>query len=216
VLLFPSVALAQHESNASGDEPWAIRIARVQQQQTTGAQPQQTTGAEQKGKLPGDEKVEAAVEEAVRRFRIGVEAGVGLDPEIIMFGVHGRFGPYFTRDVVFRPGIEFGIGEVTTIFGVNLEGIFTFSRAGSPEWVPYIGGGPNFALSHQSFEAPPPEEGEEAPPEEDDSRFDFSDTDFKAGFNFIAGARKENGMFFEMKATAWGVSNIRLLAGFNF
>ena len=34
--------------------------------------------------------------------------------------------------------------------------------------------------------------------------------------NFIVGMRKQNGMFFEMKATAWGVSNIRLLAGFNF
>src|SRR5688572_27349361 len=50
-----------------------------------------------------------------------------------------------------------------------------FSREGAPRWIPYIGGGPNFALSHQSFEAPPPEEGEEVP-EEDDDRFDFSDT----------------------------------------
>jgi len=28
--------------------------------------------------------------------------------------------------------------------------------------------------------------------------------------------RKQSGVFFEMKATAWGVSNIRLLAGFGF
>jgi hypothetical protein len=28
--------------------------------------------------------------------------------------------------------------------------------------------------------------------------------------------RRQSGMFFEMKATAWGVSNVRLLAGFNF
>ena len=51
------------------------------------------------------------------------------------------------------------------------------------------------------------EEGEEDEP----SRFDFSDTDFTAGFNFIAGARRANGMFFELRATAYGVSNIRLL-----
>jgi len=34
--------------------------------------------------------------------------------------------------------------------------------------------------------------------------------------NFIVGMRKTRGAFFEMRATAWGVSNIRLLAGFNF
>jgi hypothetical protein len=33
--------------------------------------------------------------------------------------------------------------------------------------------------------------------------------------NFIVGMR-QNRMFFEMKATAWGVSNIRLVAGYNF
>ena len=52
--------------------------------------------------------------------------------------------------------------------------------------------------------------------EEDQSRFDFSDTDFNGGVNFIVGMRKQSGVFFEMKATAWGVSNIRLLAGFGF
>jgi hypothetical protein len=51
---------------------------------------------------------------------------------------------------------------------------------------------------------------------EDRGRFDFSDTDFNGGMNFIVGMRQPNGMFFEMKATAWGVSNVRLLAGFNF
>jgi hypothetical protein len=52
--------------------------------------------------------------------------------------------------------------------------------------------------------------------DDDRGRFDFSDTDFNGGMNFIAGVRKRNGLFLEMKATAWGVSNIRLLAGFNF
>jgi hypothetical protein len=51
---------------------------------------------------------------------------------------------------------------------------------------------------------------------EDRNRFDFSDTDFHGGMNFIAGARNQSGVFFEMKATAYGVSNIRFLAGFNF
>ena len=50
--------------------------------------------------------------------------------------------------------------------------------------------------------------------EDDPNRFDFSDTDFNGGMNFIVGMRKRSGVFFEMRATAWGVSNIRLLADF--
>lgn len=47
-------------------------------------------------------------------------------------------------------------------------------------------------------------------------RFNFSDTDSDGGVNFIAGARTARGVFFELRATAWGVSNIRLMGGFNF
>ena len=50
----------------------------------------------------------------------------------------------------------------------------------------------------------------------DRNRFDFGDTDFVSGFNFIAGARRPNGLFFELRATAYGVSNVKLLAGYNF
>lgn len=155
-------------------------------------------------------QAEQAVERSVRRLRIGVEGGVGVDPELIMFGAHAAFGPLFTRGIDFRPGVEFGIGEVTTLFGINLDVLYTLPGAARPAgWSPYIGAGPNFALSHRGFET---EEGED----DDRNRFDFSDTDFEGGFNFIAGARHRSGMFLELKATAYGVSNVRLLAGYNF
>ena len=51
-----------------------------------------------------------AVEDFVERFRIGVEGGVGFDPELIVFGAHGAFAPIFHPRVEFRPGIDFGIG----------------------------------------------------------------------------------------------------------
>ena len=149
------------------------------------------------------------MERTVNRFRIGVEAGVGLDPELIMFGAHGAFAPIFHRNVEFRPGVELGVGELTTLFGVNLDVLYTLpgtSRAA--RWTPYIGGGPNFALSHRGFESDIDDD--------DRSRFDFSDTDFEPGFNFIAGARARNGMFLELKATAYGVSNVRVMVGYNF
>jgi hypothetical protein len=177
---------------------------------------QQELGAVQQGQgVPADKQVETAVKEVARRFRIGVEGGVGLDPELIMFGAHGSFGPYFDDNFLFRPGVEFGIGEVTTLFGVNLDATYSFFRNSNSRWVPYIGAGPNFAVSHQSFEAPQPEEDGDTPPE-DDNRFDFSDTDFETGVNFIAGARRDTGLFVEMRVTAWGVSNFRVMVGFNF
>ena len=158
--------------------------------------------------VPAAQRAEDRVEDAVRRFGIGVTAGVGLDPELIMFGGHGTFGPIFNRNVSFRPGLEFGVGEVTTMLGINLEVLYALPGASATtRWAPYVGAGPSFALSHQDFQSDE---------EEDGSRFDFSDTDFETGFNFIVGARTKNGLFIEMKATAHGVSNVRLLAGFNF
>jgi hypothetical protein len=154
---------------------------------------------------------EKSVEDAVRRFRIGVQGGVALDPELIDFGAHATFGPIFRRGVDFRPGFEVGLGEITTLFAINLDVTWALPGATpATRWAPYVGAGPNFALSHRGVDTT------NEPEADANSRFDFSDTDFKAGFNFIAGARSRNGVFFEMKATAYGVSAVRLLAGFNF
>ena len=160
----------------------------------------------------GVREVEQDVKDVVKRFRIGVDGGVGFDPELIMFGAHGAFGPLFHRGVQFRPGIEFGIGEVTTMLGINFDVLYTLPGAtGQTRWTPYIGAGPTFGLSHRGFET---DEGDG--PTGVRNRFDFSDTDFTGGMNFIAGARTRGGLFFELKATAWGISNVRLMAGFNF
>ena len=197
VLLLPSPALAQdHTAAVAADSRFSAPIATAQQSNVP---------------APAQE-AEDAVERAARRFRLGVEGGVGIDPELIMFGAHGAFGPFFTRGLDFRPGVEFGVGELTTTFGVNLDVLYTLpGTARAAKWVPYVGAGPNFALSHRGFEV------EDGDVEDDDrNRFDFSDTDFEGGLNFIAGARHRNGMFLEMKATAYGVSNVRLLVGYNF
>jgi hypothetical protein len=155
-------------------------------------------------------QAESTIERAVERYGIGIQGGVGLDPELLIFGAHGTFGPVFHPQVQFRPGIEFGLGEVTTTLGINLDVLYTLPGATvNTRWRPYVGAGPNIAYSHRGFET-------DAEDEDDGNRFDFGDSDGSAGFNFIAGARSQGGVFFEIKATAWGVSNVRLLAGFNF
>ena len=144
-------------------------------------------------------------------FHLGARAGIGLDPELIDLGVQMTFARIFSSKVDFRPGIEFGFGELTTTFGINLDLIYRLEPTRPTGFVPYVGFGPNFALSHRGFQAEEGVDGEDTP-----SRFDFGDTDFNSGLNFIVGMRSRRGMFFEMNATAYGVSNIRLLAGFNF
>jgi hypothetical protein len=194
VLLFAHSASAQQSTQTLRSV--SVSVERANEQQPPPNVPAQARQAED------------TVERTVKRFRVGVEGGVGLDPELIQFGAHAAFAPVFSRNVEFRPGIEFGIGEVTTMFGVNLDVLYTLPGATrGTRWMPYIGAGPNFALSDRGFETDPDANG---------NRFDFGDTDFNAGLNFVVGARRQSGVFFEMKATAYGVSNVRLLGGFNF
>ena len=197
LLLFSFVASAQEITrNPAPPERESINLASVQQTN-----------------VPADvRQAEDTAERIARRFRLGVEAGVGLDPELLMFGAHGAFGPLFHPNVEIRPGIEVGLGEVTTLFGVNVDVLYLLPGvARGSRWMPYVGAGPNFALSHRAFDS---DENDDV--DDPGSRFDFSDTDFVSGFNFFAGARTANGMFLEFKSTAYGVSNIRFLVGYNF
>lgn len=121
-------------------------------------------------------------------------------------GVHATFGPFFSDNIAFRPNVELGLGEVTTILAIHLDVLYTIPGATrQTRWAPYVGAGPNFSFSHRGFES-----------EEDGNRFDFGDSGVDGGLNLIVGIRNPNGVFFEMKATAYGVANVRLLAGVEF
>jgi hypothetical protein len=200
LLLLPFAAHAQQGASSNPAPPERQRV---------------DLGSFQQGNVPQPvRQAEDAVERAARRFRLGVEAGVGLDPELLMFGGHGAFGPIFNRNIDVRPGVEFGLGEITTLFGINLDVLYLLpGAAGDSRWMPYVGAGPNFALSHRTFD---PDDEDLDDDDDNGNRFDFSDTDFVSGFNFFAGARRSNGMFLEFKSTAYGVSNIRFLVGYSF
>jgi len=183
---------------------------------------QQLSGLPQRGAIasaqqpnvpPAAQRAQRDAEDTARRFRMGIQGGVGLDPEIIDVGAHVTFGPVFKPNIDFRPGAELGFGEVTTLFAINLDVLYTFADVTRDSgWVPYAGGGPSFGLSHRGFET---DEIDHITGVTDRGRFDFGDTDFDTGANFIVGM-KRNRAFFEMKATAWGAANIRLLAGITF
>lgn len=165
------------------------------------------SGDEQPDPVPPEvRRIESQIERQARRYRAGVQVGAALDPELISLDGFATFGPFFSRNTYFRPNVEFAFGEVTTLFGIHLDGIYMLPGiTRSIRWAPYVGAGPSFSFSHRGFED-----------EEDGQRFDFGEFEWHNGVNFIVGARNPNGVFFEMKSTAWGAANIRLLGGFEF
>jgi hypothetical protein len=166
---------------------------------------------------PSDvQRLASEIERQARRFRIGLDAGVALDPELISINAFSTFTPFVQRGILVRPNVELAFGEVTTLIGINIEGLYMLpGLRRSIKWAPYVGAGPSFTFSHRSVDEEEFLSDLNAPPVDTD-RFDFSQWDWNNGFNFIVGARNPNGTFFEMKGTAWGVATIRMLGGFEF
>src|SRR5690606_37551347 len=108
VAVVPCTALAQDDNGDAKATPTVRRTADQQSNVPVGVQ-----------------EVERSVERAVDRFRIGVSGGVAFDPELIDVGAHATFGPIFNPNVEFRPGVELGLGEVTTTFGINLDVLYS-------------------------------------------------------------------------------------------
>ena len=152
--------------------------------------------------------VERDIERTVRRFQVGVRAGVALDPELIMLGVHAQFGPFFSSNLFFRPNVEFAFGEVTALFGLNPEVIYRLPISGrSARWWSYVGIGPGFNFLHQNFEG-----------EEGGNKIDFGDFHSDVGLNILGGIRFRGGMFAELKTTVYSDPSptLRLIIGYNF
>jgi len=165
-------------------------------------------------------RIESQIEHQARRFRAGVQAGAAFDPQLISLNVFSTLGPFFSRNLQFRPNVEFAFGELTTLFGIDLDAVFSLPGVPrSVKWAPYVGAGPSFSFSHQGFEtteAKTEVDTANGTVQIDNGRFDFSTWDWNNGFNFIVGFKNPSGTFFEMKSTAWGGANIRLMAGFEF
>jgi hypothetical protein len=194
-----------------GDEP-GVRIAESIQVLEAGAAPAKpgTAGAAATEPVPTSVRsLERDIERQARRWKLGVRAGSALDPELFLFGVHTSLGPFFHRDVLFRPNAEFAFGEVTTLIALNFEAVYRLpvTQRGS-RWSAYIGGGPSFTFITQDFER----EGEE------DKDIDFDDFDFNTGFNILTGVEFRRGVFFEVKTSIYSepAPTLRLILGYNF
>jgi hypothetical protein len=170
-------------------------------------------------RIPDDiQRLTSQIERQARRFRAGAIAGAVLDPEMISLDAFAMLTPWPRPRLAIRPSMELAFGEITTLLGWNIDVLYSLPGI-TPlaRWAPYVGAGPNFSFSHRGVD----EENflsDGAVEDADDGpgRFDFSQWDWNNGLNFIVGARNPNGTFFELKATAYGTADIRMLAGFEF
>src|ERR1051326_2950305 len=149
--------------------------------------------------------VENDIRRESRRWRWGVRGGAAFDPELFTFGVQSQMGPIFHPRVLFRPNAEFAFGEVTDLIALNFEGVYRFSAANrTPNWTPYVGGGPAMIFIHQSFQS--------------GRQIDFGNFDYETGPNVLAGMQPRNGTFVELKTSLYSgpAPKLRVIIGYNF
>jgi hypothetical protein len=153
-------------------------------------------------------RLESSIKRQTARYRMGVRAGVGLDPELIMIGGQALIGPFFSENMWARPNVEFGFGEVTDLIALNFEAIYRVPVTDrSSRWAFFFGAGPALNFVKLGFAT----EGEQA-----DEDFSFDDFDLDVGLNVIGGVQSRGGMFLELKATAYASPSMRFLVGYSF
>jgi hypothetical protein len=155
---------------------------------------------------PQVRNVENEIRREARRWRVGGRAGIALNPELVMFGVHSQIGPVFSRNVYFRPNAEFAWGEVTDMVALNLEGVYRFQHARRGSWSPYLGGGPALNFIHQGYSTSGSRD------------ISFGNFDYETGFNILMGFENRRGTFFEVKTSLYSepAPVLRLILGKNF
>jgi hypothetical protein len=146
---------------------------------------------------------ESAIERDARKFHFGFQGGVALDPELMDFGVHAKFGPFFSKRVQLRPSVDFAFGEVTKLFALNLDAIFNLAPNIGARQSVYFGLGPQFNFAQQGLS---------------DHGVDFSDFHYSNAMNIILGVRWRSGVFTELKTSVWAAPApiLRIMAGYTF
>jgi len=198
--------------SSPGDEPGARLASRITVLSAAAAGSQTATSQTDQPVPPEIRRIERDIQRDARRYRLGVRAGVSLDPELIVLGVQAQLGPFFGPNVYFRPNVEFGIGEVTALFALNPEIIYQLpatSRRGN--WTPYAGIGPGFSFLHQNFER-------NTSSNSVGNRVDFGEFHSSTALNILGGLRSRSGVFVELKTSVYAspAPVLRIMVGYNF
>ena len=121
---------------------------------------------------------------------LGARVGVSANPDQFYFGAHVETDPLVDR-LRFRPNLEIGLGDDTTLIALNFE--FAYSFPSRRPWNLYVGAGP--ALNIYDSE---------------------DDTDAEGGFNILIGAAHRNGLFVEFKVGMIKSPDVKFGVGFVF
>ena len=118
-------------------------------------------------------------------------------------------GPIFNRNISFRPNVEFGFGEVTKMFALNLD--TTYRLPLTPRWSSwsmYMGAGPSLGFSQQNFEKSV----------NGSSGIDWGNLEFTPALNIISGLEFRSGFLVEVRAAVYASPNptFRLMFGYSF
>jgi hypothetical protein len=138
----------------------------------------------------GAAAIVTAAPAAAQDLEFGARAGVSVEPDQFYFGGHVQTEPLIDR-LRFRPNIEIGLGDDTTLVGFNVEFAYFFPTR-SP-WQFYAGGGP--ALNIISIN---------------------DDTRSEAGLNVLAGVQHSRGLFFEFKVGAFDSPDFKFGVGYSW
>lgn len=163
------------------DDP-EVRLAIL----VTAAQAGATSGtAAQPDVVPESvRKTEKALEREAKLLHAGFQGGFTLDPEMIDIGVHAKVGPFFNKNLYVRPNAVFAWGEITRMFGINVDVIYNFPfTASARRWV-YVGVGPGFNFAEQSAAG---------------QGVSFSEFHYDAALNILLGIQHRSGLFTELR-----------------
>ena len=121
----------------------------------------------------------------------GVRAGVSGDPGQFFFGGHVETRPLIDK-LTFRPNVEIGVGDDTTLVAGNIEFAYWMPIRNKP-WSVYAGGGPALIIGDRN-----------------------DDTDVGGGFNILVGLQHSRGLFTELKVGFGDSPDIKFGVGFTF
>jgi hypothetical protein len=129
---------------------------------------------------------------AAAQMNPGVQAGMLLDPDQFFFGGHIETAPLIDR-LRFRPGVDIGLGDDTTLVAGNFDFTYTFPN-GRSGWNLFAGGGPSI------------------------NWYDYDDggSNTDGGFNFLVGARQNSGLSFEFRVGMAGSPDLKFGVGYTF
>jgi hypothetical protein len=122
---------------------------------------------------------------------VNVRAGVSADPDQFYGGIGFETAELIER-LRFRPNLEIGVGNDTTLTAINLEFAYRIPIQRNP-WSVYVGAGPALVITHS-----------------------HGDTETGGGFNILLGLAHRGGLFTEVKAGFIDSPSFKFGVGYRF